>query len=102
MEFESDQTAVDLLGDLLAGENADRMPTLVIGAWSGELYDHSPAEILEALVAAADRLPNLRALFLGDMARKKTKSPGFTRPTSRPSGKRFHGWKSSASAGATA
>jgi hypothetical protein len=71
VEFESDQTAVDLLGDLLAGENADRMPTLVIGAWSGELYDHSPAEILEALVAAADRLPNLRALFLGDIAQEE-------------------------------
>lgn len=68
VEYDSDRTAVDLLGELLATDGADRMPALVIGAWSGELYEHSPADILEALVTAADRLPNLRALFLGDIA----------------------------------
>ena len=68
VEYDSDETAVDLLGQLLAGGEADRVPALVIGAWSGELYDHSPAEIVEALVAAADQLPSLRALFIGDIA----------------------------------
>jgi hypothetical protein len=71
VEYDSDHTAVDLLGELMATEGADRMPALVIGAWSGELYESTPTEILDALVSAADRLPNLRALFLGDIAQEE-------------------------------
>jgi hypothetical protein len=68
VEYDADQTAVDLLGQLLATGEADRLTALVIGAWAGELYDHSPADVVEALVAAADQLPSLRALFIGDIA----------------------------------
>jgi hypothetical protein len=71
VDYDSDRTAVDLLGELLATDSADRMPALLVGAWSGELYENSPADILEALVTAADRLPNLRALFLGDIAQEE-------------------------------
>jgi hypothetical protein len=44
---------------------AEQLSGLVIGAWSGELYDHTPAEIVEALVVA---MPQLRALFIGDIS----------------------------------
>ncbi|MFG2944281.1 STM4015 family protein [Streptomyces adustus] len=43
-----------------------RVRALIVGAWS-EAYDSAPTDVVEALLAARDRLPALRALFLGDM-----------------------------------
>ncbi|WP_432042465.1 STM4015 family protein [Streptomyces cadmiisoli] len=43
-----------------------RVRSLVVGVWP-EVNDEGPTEVVEALVATADRLPALRALFLGDM-----------------------------------
>jgi hypothetical protein len=42
-----------------------QVPALVIGCWSYE--GESPAPVVAALVAVADKLPNLRALFFGDI-----------------------------------
>ncbi|MFI1439201.1 STM4015 family protein [Streptomyces fructofermentans] len=39
---------------------------LIVGTWS-EVYDTPPDTVIEALVAARDRLPALRGLFLGDI-----------------------------------
>ncbi|MFE4533843.1 STM4015 family protein [Streptomyces scopuliridis] len=39
---------------------------LIVGDWS-DAYDTGPDEVISALVAARDRLPALRALFLGDI-----------------------------------
>ncbi|MFE9773261.1 STM4015 family protein [Streptomyces sp. NPDC005931] len=43
-----------------------RVRALIVGAWQ-EAYDRDPSAVVEALLAARDRLPALRALFLGDM-----------------------------------
>ncbi|CAM5601047.1 STM4015 family protein [Streptomyces aurantiogriseus] len=43
-----------------------RVRALIVGAWE-EAYDTDPSAVIEALVAAKDRFPALRALFLGDM-----------------------------------
>ncbi|MEU6479875.1 STM4015 family protein [Streptomyces sp. NPDC047017] len=43
-----------------------RVSALVVGAWQ-EAYETDPGPVVEALLAARDRLPALRALFLGDM-----------------------------------
>ncbi|MFF9523271.1 STM4015 family protein [Streptomyces achromogenes] len=43
-----------------------RVRALVVGAWH-EAYDTDSSAVIEALLAARDRLPALRALFLGDM-----------------------------------
>ncbi|SER08843.1 hypothetical protein SAMN04487983_101126 [Streptomyces sp. yr375] len=43
-----------------------RVKALIVGAWA-EAYEESSAAVIEALVAARDRFPALRALFLGDM-----------------------------------
>jgi hypothetical protein len=50
----------------------DAVPTqqvkgLVVGAWEEMFEDGASAKIVEALVIARDRLPNLRALFFGDI-----------------------------------
>ncbi|WP_329223362.1 STM4015 family protein [Streptomyces sp. NBC_01485] len=44
-----------------------RVKALIVGAWE-EAYEENSAAVIEALVAARDRFPALRALFLGDMA----------------------------------
>ncbi|KND33675.1 STM4015 family protein [Streptomyces acidiscabies] len=43
-----------------------QVKAIVVGAWE-EAYETDPAAVIEAIVAAKDRLPALRALFLGDM-----------------------------------
>ncbi|SEN17901.1 hypothetical protein SAMN05216267_1002162 [Actinacidiphila rubida] len=39
---------------------------LVVGAWP-EAYETGPAQVVEALLAARDRMPALRGIFVGDM-----------------------------------
>jgi uncharacterized protein (TIGR02996 family) len=51
---------------LLADPAAGLVQALVIGSW-GEESDASSSGVVKALIAARDRLPNLRALFLGDI-----------------------------------
>jgi predicted DNA-binding WGR domain protein len=55
----------DKLAAFLADPAVSSLPGLVIGCWSHEGQDSS--EVVEALVVARDKLPNLRALFLGDI-----------------------------------
>ncbi|GHH93979.1 STM4015 family protein [Streptomyces capillispiralis] len=43
-----------------------RVRALIVGAWE-DAYDSGPTDVIEALVAARDRLPALRAVFLGDI-----------------------------------
>jgi hypothetical protein len=45
----------------------ERITGLVVGAWEEMFEDGASATIVEALVVARDRLPNLRALFFGDI-----------------------------------
>jgi predicted DNA-binding WGR domain protein len=53
------------LAAFLADPAVSSLSAVVIGCWSHEGEDSS--EVVEALVAARDKLPNLRALFLGDI-----------------------------------
>lgn len=67
IDYESSTSVVDLLTQLLQSGQADQLTGLVIGAWFGEESDADSSAIVETLVAAADRLPRLRALFFGDV-----------------------------------
>ncbi|MFF7856282.1 STM4015 family protein [Streptomyces sp. NPDC007904] len=49
-----------------AAVDTTRVRALIVGAWE-DAYDSGPDDVIEALVAARDRLPALRALFLGDI-----------------------------------
>lgn len=50
----------------LAAVDTTRVRALIVGQW-GEAYEDSVALVVDALVAAKDRLPALRALFVGDI-----------------------------------
>ncbi|MFF8266825.1 STM4015 family protein [Streptomyces sp. NPDC016562] len=49
-----------------AAVDTTRVRAIVVGAWE-DAYDRGPEEIIAALLDTRDRLPALRALFLGDM-----------------------------------
>ena len=61
-----DEPWEELFERFLATVDTSGVRALVVGGWD-EAYDTSSAPIVEALVAAADRLPALEAVFLGDM-----------------------------------
>lgn len=57
---------VDLFARFLDTVDTTRVRALVVGAWE-ESYDTDSSHIVTALLDARERLPELRALFLGDL-----------------------------------
>ncbi|MFH8381275.1 STM4015 family protein [Kitasatospora sp. NPDC018058] len=66
LDYESEQTWGERWQQFLDTVGTERVTALVIGQWTPEEPD-SFQEPLDALVAAASRLPALRALFAGDI-----------------------------------
>jgi hypothetical protein len=64
--YDAEQPWTELFAEFLADPAAEQVPAIVIGMW-GQESDASPKPIIEALVPARDRLPNLRGIFLGDI-----------------------------------
>lgn len=64
--YDSEEAWEEAFARFLASVDTEKVRALVVGAWS-DAYDNGPEEIVAALVAAKDRLPSLRALFLGDI-----------------------------------
>ncbi|MCI0457351.1 MAG: STM4015 family protein [Gemmataceae bacterium] len=67
-----DHTFPELLDLFLTQHGGKELTALVVGAWDYDdmcesLSDMGAAEVVEALVANRRRMPNLRALFLGDV-----------------------------------
>lgn len=58
----------DMLAALLDDPGAASLEGLVVGAWN-DMFEQGgeAARVVEALVAARDRLPKLRAIFFGDI-----------------------------------
>ena len=55
------------LAHFLATDVALQATALVIGAWQGDDSSVQPDEVVKVLVEQKDRLPKLRALYLGDI-----------------------------------
>ncbi|MER6241044.1 STM4015 family protein [Streptomyces clavifer] len=54
-----------------------RVRALIVGAWS-DVYDNAPNKVIGALVAARDRLPALRGLFVGDIVMEEAEISWIT------------------------
>ena len=68
--FRSDWDGKEILPDLehfFESDAAADATAIVIGAWHGEDSSASSEEVIKALVANKDKLPNLAALYLGDI-----------------------------------
>ena len=70
-EADAGQRWTDRLAQLLADPGAARLGGLVVGYWDILNQEPTSAPVVEALVAARDRLPALRALFIGDIVREE-------------------------------
>jgi len=64
--YDSKEEWPDAFARFLETVDTRQVRALIVGAWS-DAYDSGPDEIIKALVAARDRLPALRGVFLGDM-----------------------------------
>ncbi len=67
VDYDSEHSIVDLLSQVLQDPKADQLTGLVIGAWHSEMFESAPDELVEALIASAPQLPNLKSLFFGDI-----------------------------------
>lgn len=65
-EYDSEQGMIDLLARFLEDPRVSEISGIVIGLWDWDNQESSQF-IVEALVAARDKLPNLKAIFLGDI-----------------------------------
>ena len=69
---DEDEKFEEKLEHFLKSDLAPTADRLVIGAWdTEELYDTHPGEVIELLVKHKDRLPKLKALFLGDIIQEQ-------------------------------
>lgn len=66
-EYEDEVSIGDRLETLLAQPGANRLAALIIGAWSGACEGDDAKNIVAKLAEVASQLPNLQALFLGEM-----------------------------------
>ncbi|MEU6066771.1 MULTISPECIES: STM4015 family protein [Streptomyces] len=64
--YDADEDWTEAFARFCAAVDTTRVRALIVGAWQ-EAYDTDPSGVIEALLAARDRFPALRALFLGDM-----------------------------------
>jgi hypothetical protein len=67
IDYDSGTSVVELLTQVIQSPRADQLTGLVIGAWFGDASDADSSAIVETLVAAAEKLANLRGIFFGDV-----------------------------------
>ncbi|MCX4767191.1 STM4015 family protein [Streptomyces sp. NBC_01275] len=64
--YDHEETWAEAFARFCAAVDTTRVKALIVGAWE-EAYENDSSVVIEALLAARDRFPALRALFLGDM-----------------------------------
>ncbi len=64
--YEAEEQWEEAFARFLEAVDTKHVRALIVGAWS-DVYDTAPDAVIEALVAARDRLPALRGLFFADI-----------------------------------
>ncbi|MFI8306014.1 STM4015 family protein [Streptomyces sp. NPDC085927] len=64
--YDAEEAWEETFARFCAEVDTTKVRALVVGPWE-DAYDSAPSKVMEALLAARDRLPALRALFLGDI-----------------------------------
>jgi hypothetical protein len=65
--FDSGETFIDRFAAFVADPACTEVQSLIIGDWGGAGQGEGSAPVVEGLVSARERLPKLRALFIGEM-----------------------------------
>jgi len=66
-DYDAGRTLMDLVPQFLSDPSIGDVAGLIIGDWGGAAEGNDSAAIVEALVAARDKLSDLTALFVGEM-----------------------------------
>lgn len=67
-DYDDEETFEAMLAALLNDERAAKLEALVFGCWEEEMGAGGTSQgSIDQLIQGADKLPNLRALFLGDL-----------------------------------
>ncbi|MFJ8936777.1 STM4015 family protein [Streptomyces sp. NPDC102365] len=75
--YDSDEQWEAAFGRFMAAVDTERVRAIVVGAWS-DVYESAPEEVIKTLVAARDRLPALRGLFVGDIVMEEAEISWIT------------------------
>lgn len=68
VDYDESETWVDKFTTFLRDPAVGELSGLVVGMWSAEVMDRAEAiEVVDALVAAREKLPKLQVLFMGDI-----------------------------------
>jgi len=67
VEYDAEETWTDLLARFLQDPAAADVTGIVVGTWTGDDFSEDSSRVVEALVAAREKLPKLTALFIGDI-----------------------------------
>lgn len=65
-EYDDAEDLTDKLARLLQDPQAGKLEALLFGRWL-EAYENTSSQLIDALVAAKDRLTSLKAIFIGDI-----------------------------------
>jgi hypothetical protein len=68
-DYDAAEDTLALLEHFLADPNAIKVTSLIIGVWSYESESNQP--LVELLTSSSHKLPNLSALFLGDIVEEE-------------------------------
>ncbi|WAX81599.1 STM4015 family protein [Streptomyces sp. KMM 9044] len=64
--YDVEETWEEAFARFCAQVDTSGVRALIVGPWE-DAYDWAPSEVIQALLAARDRLPALRSVFLGDI-----------------------------------
>ncbi|AXG81387.1 STM4015 family protein [Streptomyces paludis] len=64
--YDAKETWEEAFARFLGAVDSTRVRALIVGAWP-DAYESGPEAAIHAIIAARDRLPELRALFVGDI-----------------------------------
>ncbi len=82
--YDSGKTILELFAAFLGDPNASEVQALLVGDWGGTGEGNDSGPVVEALVSARDKLPKLRALFLGEMVMEESEISWITQSDVSP------------------
>ncbi|MFB9462771.1 STM4015 family protein [Streptomyces cinereospinus] len=81
--YDADEEWTQAFARFCEAVDTTRVRALIVGAWQ-DTYETGPDAIIEALVAARDRFPALRAVFVGDMVMEESEISWITQTDVTP------------------
>ena len=83
LDYDDTKEMADLLDEFFAQIDKSQLDAIIIGAWA-EPHSEGADDIIAKLIAHAGELPNLRALFIGDMTYEECEISWITQGSYTP------------------